>query len=199
MRRTFILVMLSQFAWAGAALAEPAPSAQAQTTVGPATSTIIAKTDGPVDPTISPAATSVVPGAGPVEVSGTTRTSWVNRPLLLTGLVVLGGSYATSAVVGAESGRPSDNPNLYYPVVGPWLDLAQRDCSLQFPCSKEAGNKALLIIDGTLQGLGALAVVTSFFLPEKVGRHFLIIGGDKLHASPSVVGSGYGLGAGGRF
>jgi hypothetical protein len=135
----------------------------------------------------------------PVEVSGTTRTSWVNRPLLVTGLVLLGGSYATSAVVGAESNRPSDTPNLYYPVVGPWLDLAQRDCSLQFPCSKETGNKALLIIDGSIQGLAALAVVTSFFLPERIGRHFLIIGGDRLHASPTIVGSGYGLGAGGRF
>jgi hypothetical protein len=67
------------------------------------------------------------------------------------------------------------------------------------PCSKEAGNKALLIIDGSIQGLGALAVVTSFLLPEKVGRHFLIIGGDELHASPTMVGSGYGLAAGGRF
>jgi hypothetical protein len=160
----------------------------------------VANTDPSVDATILPSATSGAPGVTPVEVSGTTKTTWINRPLLVTGLVLLGGSYATSAVVGAESSRPSDNPNLYYPVVGPWLDLAQRDCSTQLPCSsKETGNKALLIIDGSIQGLGALAAVTSLFLPEKIGRHFLIIGGDKLRAFPTMVGSGYGLGAGGRF
>ena len=187
MHRTLLLLALSQFAWAPAALAQTAPSA-AQTAVGPTTSTIL------------PSATSGAPGVTPVEVSGTTKTTWINRPLLVTGLVLLGGSYATSAVVGAESSRPSDNPNLYYPVVGPWLDLAQRDCSTQLPCSsKETGNKALLIIDGSIQGLGALAAVTSLFLPEKIGRHFLIIGGDKLRAFPTMVGSGYGLGAGGRF
>jgi hypothetical protein len=198
MRHTvFSLLAFSQLAWAGAAFAQSAPSASAtvSTTSFP-TSTPIAA-DPSVVTTITP--TTETPTVTPTEVSGTTKTTWINRPLLVTGFVLLGGSYAISSVVGAESNRPSDNPNLYYPVVGPWLDLGQRTCTLQFPCSNETGNKALLIIDGTIQGLGALAVVTSFFLPEKVGRHFLIIGGDKLHASPTTVGSGYGLGAGGRF
>jgi len=143
---------------------------------------------------------TVVPPASPTEVSGTTHTTFVNRPLLGTGLVLLGGSYAASAIIGAESSRPSDQPNLYYPIVGPWLDLAQRDCTASRPCSGETGNKTLLILDGVGQGLGALAVLTSFFIPEKAGRHYLFIGNSSVHAEPVAMGyGGYGLAALGRF
>ena len=50
MCRTFCLLMISQFAWAGTALAQTAPAAGAQMTIGPATSATVA--DASVDSTV---------------------------------------------------------------------------------------------------------------------------------------------------
>jgi hypothetical protein len=133
-------------------------------------------------------------------VAETSETSYpINRPLLATGFALLGGTYLASVIVGAESSRPADNPNLFYPVAGPWMDLGQRGCSATFPCSGEAGNKTLLILDGITQGVGALAMLTALFIPEKKTRHWFIIGDGNVQAAPTTVGTGYGVGAVGRF
>jgi hypothetical protein len=42
-------------------------------------------------------------------------------------------------------------------------------------------------------------VLTSFFVPEKKSRNWFFIGTDSVHASPSMVGTGYGMAAAGRF
>lgn len=55
--------------------------------------------------------------------------TWPNRPMLITGAVVLGGTYAASAIVGAASKREADD-KLFLPVVGPWMDLTKRDCEV---------------------------------------------------------------------
>jgi hypothetical protein len=132
------------------------------------------------------------------EGGGAESDVWVNRRLLTTGLVLFGGSYIPAIAVGAESARPSDNPNLFIPVAGPWIDLGERDCSGSHPCSGDAGNKALLIIDGIGQGLGALAILSSFVVHER-HRNWFIIGNETVHASPTTVGTGYGLAAAGHF
>jgi hypothetical protein len=134
----------------------------------------------------------------PVIDATTTHNSFLNRPLFFTGLIVLAGSYAPSAVIGATSDR-ADDKKLVYPVVGPWMDLANRDCGVP-NCAHENVYKALLIGGGVLQGLGALGIVTSLFVPEKSTRHWYLVGADGTHVGPSVVGSsGYGVGAYGTF
>lgn len=141
-----------------------------------------------------PLATSSAP-----EETATTEHRFLNRPLFVTGLVAFGGTYAASTIVGAESNNYGDHNYLYYPVVGPWMDIAKRDCTLS-TCSNETGANALLIADGVVQGLGALAVVSSFFIPEKTTRRWYLIGNEKLTIAPSHVGVfGYGLGARGSF
>jgi hypothetical protein len=125
--------------------------------------------------------------------------SWVNRPLLVTSSILLVGSYVPMAAIAFTSDRPADQTNLYYPVVGPWLNLGDRQCDIR-ACNNEGLNKALLIVDGIGQGLGAIGVVASFFLPGKTTRHWYLIGDDRVHAGPSRVGmGGYGLGAAGTF
>ena len=95
-----------------------------------------------------------------------------NRPLLITGGSLLLGSYATSAIVGLANDREADE-RLAIPVVGPWLDLADRQCDVQ-PCDDEGWSKAALITSGVLQGVGLIGVVSSFFVPEE---RFRIWGG----------------------
>jgi hypothetical protein len=41
--------------------------------------------------------------------------------------------------------------------------------------------------------------VTSLFLPEKTTRNWYFIGDNSFHAAPSMVGTGYGVGAIGVF
>jgi hypothetical protein len=159
-----------------------------------------AATAAPADPGDS--TTSIQP-TGPLPSSSldlpTTETSSpVNRPLLVTSVLVLGGTYGASAIAGFMSSRPEDQHNLYYPVAGPWMDLANRDCASR-PCNNEPLNKVLLIADGVGQGLAAIGVVSSFFLPEKTTRHWYLLGNSEVRWAPTSVGTGYGLAAVGRF
>jgi hypothetical protein len=155
----------------------------------------------------SPATTSVIPVPTvsdpnePVIDATTTRSVFPNRPLLATGLVLLAGSYGASVIVGGTADR-EDDKKLVYPVAGPWMDLANRvDCNTTAGgCDNEDLYKGLLIANGIVQGLGALGVVTSLFVPEKVTRRWYLIGQGSTHIGPTNVGrSGFGLGAYGTF
>jgi hypothetical protein len=87
-----------------------------------------------------------------------------NRTLIRTGILVLGMSYVPAFFVASTNPRPDDD-FLYYPIAGPWLDLAHREpCGTS--CGNESLNKALLITDGIFQGIGALEIVGSFFFME---------------------------------
>lgn len=123
--------------------------------------------------------------------------TWPNRPLLITGLVVLGGTYGASVIVGAASNRESDE-KLFIPVVGPWLDLKDRDCDAD-PCDRETLNKTLLIGSGALQGIGALSVLLSLVIPESKEKPWYLIGDEKLSVVPQVGATTTGLHAFGRF
>lgn len=147
--------------------------------------------------TLQEPAVSLTPSPPP---SGDTiaiyRSSRPNRPLLLTGALVLAASYAPTAVVAATSNRDGDS-NLYAPVVGPWLNLADRQCE---GCSTDAGTTALLIGSGALQGVGVLMGIASFILPQRVEVARLQAGPVTLQFAPTSVGrSAYGLGAVGEF
>jgi hypothetical protein len=133
----------------------------------------------------------------PVIDSTTERTSLPNTPLLVTGLVVLGGSYGASAIGAAISDRDSDD-KLYYPVVGPWMALSDRDCSAD-PCGHKALGTTLLIGSGVLQGLGALSMALSLVVPRTTTHEWYLIGNDDLVVAPMLGSSQMGVGAVGRF
>lgn len=132
-----------------------------------------------------------------------------NPTLLRSGAWTLGASYVPALVVAIKSERRGDD-YLYYPVAGPWLDLAHRgECST---CRHETLNQALLVADGVFQGIGALQIVGSFLLPERPpmpgaekAHHAHAKSADnkpssiKLRVRPIRLSSGYGLQATARF
>jgi hypothetical protein len=184
------LIPAACLAWSGAASAQVAPPP-------PATTGAVVEVT-PAGPTT----TTIMPSEGATSLdlpARETSRSPINRPLLLSSFLLIGGTYGASAIDAATSGRDADHKYLYYPVVGPWMDYANR-CDAGHPCNgNETGYKALLILDGVGQGLGALGMVTSLFIPERSTRNWFLIGGTDFHAAPSPVGTGYGLGAGGAF
>jgi hypothetical protein len=139
-------------------------------------------------------------------VQDRTETTGPNRTMLHTGVWTLGLSYVPAIIVAAESERHGDK-NLYLPVAGPWMDLASRGaCPPNTRCTNETTNKALLVIDGIFQGVGALDIVGSFLLPEtrtvttrasKKGE--MHVGALSFRLTPVRMNSGYGLSAIGSF
>lgn len=121
-----------------------------------------------------------------------------NRPLLATGLGIFGLSYGASAVVGATSDREEDR-RLLIPVVGPWLDLAQRDCSLGECGQQEDWNHALLIGSGVLQGIGVGLSIAALFVTEERGETYRVSKRPTVRLAPVGVRSGGGIGAVGTF
>jgi hypothetical protein len=92
-----------------------------------------------------------------------------NRPLLYSGLGVIAASYVPPIVVAATSDRAADK-NLFIPVAGPWLDLAERGGCGPNPCETEAMYKTLLVTTGIAHLVGAGLVVSSFIVPEERAR-----------------------------
>lgn len=193
---TFLLSAASH-ALAQTPPSEPPPAASPPSEVPPPPAE--PRTGEPVPAAEPPAAatplstTSQLNDAHPEEVEHT----WPNRPLLITGSVLLVGSYGASAIVAAASDRKADD-KLFIPVVGPWLDLKDRDCDVN-RCSHETLNKALLIGDGALQGAGALMMLLSLAIPESKEKPWYLIGDEKLNVMPQVGTATTGLQAHGRF
>jgi hypothetical protein len=122
-----------------------------------------------------------------------------NKAYLYTGGGLFLGSYATTATltgIAANEDRPNVDRNLYLPVIGPWLHLADD--------GKTAGNSTadtlLVAGSGILQGAGVAMIIASFFIPEKVPAATIQAGNVKLHVTPMSMGrAGSGLGAVGTF
>lgn len=88
-----------------------------------------------------------------------TRTAY-GVPLTVAGGGLLVASYVPSMIVAAESPNDSDKM-LWAPVVGPWLDLADRGgCPVGRSCDTENGYKALLIADGIVQDVGTVMLIS---------------------------------------
>jgi hypothetical protein len=133
----------------------------------------------------------------PSDLPAPEEHSWVNKPLLITGSALLVAGYVPALVVSQTSERPIDQNKLILPVVGPWMNLADRDCDDR-ECQHEDRNKTLLIADGVVQGVGALSMLLSLALPGKTTQNWYLIGDTKV--GPMYVGkSVYGLGAAGKF
>lgn len=131
-----------------------------------------------------------------------------NRPMLITGLGIFGATYATSVIVGAASDRPADD-KLFIPLVGPWLDLADRPCGLGDCGSREDWNQAMLIGSGVLQGVGVGLALVSLVVPEHhettrlsgqaKAKAVADANKPKVNVLPVSVRSGGGIGATGTF
>jgi hypothetical protein len=124
-----------------------------------------------------------------------------NQAMLYGGAFAFGVPYVSSVIVGAASTHPGDR-NLFIPVAGPWIDLADRHCEPGTSCNNEGLYKGLLIADGIFQGLGALQIAGAFLFPETVTVTSAARSRppkEGVHFAPSSVGSGYGLAAVGLF
>jgi hypothetical protein len=114
-----------------------------------------------------------VPGGGTVEASGSAVAT-------ITGAVVLGMSYIPSAYVGLGSPRSSDQV-LLAPLIGPWIDLANRGSCNQpqlpagvsipvDPCAEESAVRAALVTGGIIQAAGAILLIAGLpFSAQVVG------------------------------
>lgn len=117
------------------------------------------------------------------------RWTFPNRPLVITGSAVLVSAYVPAVIAGAVSDDISNKA--YYPVAGPWMEIAQE--------SNTETWTALLAIDGVFQGLGALALVSGFVIPERKTRNWYLIGDNRLMVTPRMTHRSVGVGAFARF
>jgi hypothetical protein len=153
-----------------------------------------------VAPAGQPAAVAVAPPITPsssaiVEPTFTTETHhsvWPNKPLLATGATVFGLAYLP-AVAGAAFSDADGRKHLYIPVAGPFLMYTRGE-------EETGGAKALLLIDGIAQSVGALMLLSSLFVPERATKHWYLIGANRnTMLAPTRIASGVGLAASGRF
>lgn len=129
-------------------------------------------------------------------------TSGPNRTLLVTGGAVFAGSYLTSGIIGSVNDRDADK-RLWIPVVGPWADLADRQCD-QRPCDHKFWSATLLVASGVLQAGGLATALASFFVPESETPGLLEPKSTRsasVHVLPMTMGAGASaaIGAVGRF
>jgi len=104
---------------------------------------------------------------------------------------------------GAVSDRDEDK-RLFIPVVGPWLDLGQRDCNSGNPCGgNEDLAKAMIISSGVAQGAGVLLALSSLVIPESTSvterTTTAKVVKPKVNVAPVSFAAGAGIGAVGRF
>jgi hypothetical protein len=143
----------------------------------------------------------VTPGNAPRSRAETSAYAGPNRALLTTGLITFGIPYISSAIIAAESSHPGDS-HLWVPVVGPWLDLGSRGpCPAAWSaCDSETANRVILVVDGILQGAGALQLIGAFVFPEHTVRVAATAFTPEFTLTPArVARDGYGLAAIGRF
>lgn len=119
-----------------------------------------------------------------------------HRPLLITGGLMLAGSYATTAAFAGANG-PDGDKDLFIPIAGPWINLANRTCSGE--CTNETRDTLLIAGSGVLQGVGAALMITSFFVPEKIPAARIQAGPVKMQVGPTAGAASGGLGAIGTF
>lgn len=158
-------------------------------------------------PAVGTTTTTQAPYEAPATDRYTERTVThrPNRSLLSTGAGIFVLSYGSSVVAGAISDRDEDK-RLFIPVVGPWLDLGQRDCTARGCGSNEDVAKAMIITSGVVQGAGVLVALSSLIIPEKstVEEHTTTASAKKpekpsVHVLPVSFAAGAGVGAVGRF
>lgn len=171
----------------------------ATTTTTPAAQTNVTVQPAPASTTTTTAAPYMVSGGdyGEREIK-----RYPNRSLLSTGTGLFVISYGASVVTAAVSSRDEDK-KLFIPVVGPWMDLGQRNCDVRGCGGNEDVNKAMLITSGVVQGAGVLLALSSLFVPETVEDRRISAKAKpakpELRVTPVSFAAGAGVGAVGRF
>ena len=121
-----------------------------------------------------------------------------NRALLSTGTGLFVLSYVPSVIAGAVSPRGEDT-NLFIPVVGPWMDLNQRNAPAGH---SEDVAKGLIVTSGIAQGAGVLLAISSLIIPESTStteKSQVAKEKPEVHVMPVSFAAGGGVGAIGRF
>lgn len=157
---------------------------------------------------MTPTTTTTTTAAEYQEGVGAERGGYTYRPnraLLATGAGIFVATYAASAIVAASNDRDYDD-KLFIPVVGPWLDLADRPCGLGDCGTAEDWNQALLIGSGVLQGGGIALALISLAVPEhrettvaSARERSLAAAKPKVKVTPINLRGGGGVGAVGTF
>ena len=192
--RTVAAATMALTTWTFVAGAQDAPN-----TDPPATPEVTPRTNpDPTDPPVVMAQTEAPTTLSPSPSTSTyDKTTYPNRPLLVTSFALLGATYGASVIGAAVSDRES-NDKLYYPVAGPWLALDDRDCRLD-PCNNKTLHTSLLIGSGVLQGLGAVGMLMSLVVPEKSTQSWYLIGNKDVVVAPVAGTTEVGAMAVGRF
>lgn len=128
-----------------------------------------------------------VTGQG-IPVRSETRTG-PNRQLLSSGMFMLTVAYVPTAIVRFANPKHTSD-NLYIPVAGPWLEIARQPVS--------SDNKALMILSGAFQDLGAFFFVMGLFVPEVTVVQEKIAS-KRVQAAPLAGAGTLGMSASGRF
>ena len=125
-----------------------------------------------------------------------------NGSEIAAGLVIFGIPYAASLASYGASKHAGDD-NLWVPVAGPWLDLAERGGlpTARATREDEITNRVLLVSDGVFQALGAVAVLGAFIFPELRTKQLPDeTAKPHLRMTPMKLGKlSYGVGAVGTF
>jgi hypothetical protein len=131
-------------------------------------------------------------------VSETERTP--NAAMITSGAILFGIPYTASVIVGASSPNRADR-NLIVPVIGPWIDLANRSVCVGAECPNETTNKVMLVASGVLQTVGVLDFVGGFVFPvtRTTTRTAKAAQSTAVHVLPTAFASSVGLAAFGRF
>ena len=140
-----------------------------------------------------PASESIPPPTGEGTSTG------VDGYLFTTGFLMFGVPYSISVMEAQGSYDTGHHGNLYAPVVGPWIDLANRpSCTAAInTCDHATRTDALLIADGLFQAGGVLVMIDALFLGHRAPA---IADDTKLHLTPTTyAGTGGGLNVFARF
>jgi hypothetical protein len=127
------------------------------------------------------------------------------KGLLIAGPIVFGVPYLLGLTIASGTGYPNASGWLVAPVIGPWITLgAREDACGSDPvdysdtlCESENNLvRTWLVLDGILQAGGV-----AMFIAGMVSRRKRLLRQDvaQVTVAPTMVGTGYGLGAFGTF
>lgn len=131
-----------------------------------------------------------------------------SRGALTTSYLLTGIPYGIGLIAAFSSQFANQSVYLFVPWAGPWLTLGLRDSVCQsneevseatsndtLKCATDALVVSALIVDGIIQAAGGTVLLVSYLAPQqKLVRDELGLG-----IRPVRMGTGYGLGAFGRF
>ena len=124
------------------------------------------------------------------------------KGLVISGAIVFGIPYVLGLSIASGADFDNQSAWLAVPVLGPWITLGARehDCTVDpddSTCDVDnAGMRTLYVLDGLIQATGA-----ALFIAGMASSRKRLVRQDvaQITVTPAKIGSGYGLGAFGRF